>query len=122
MHRWISLPVALLLTAMLGVGGASADPVNGHKTLALVGTCDNGATTSIWVTAAAGHAVLDTSSTTNTVTLALKLYSNGQVFVDFALPQSGHIPARLTTECSGYVLGDPSSTFWSLSLITPARP
>ena len=120
-RRLSSIPAALLLIAVVGAGAASADPINGRNTLFLVGTCDNGNTTSVWVTPAAGHAVMDAASTTNTVTLALQLYSNDELVVDFALPEAGHVPARLTTECSGYVLGDPTSTFWSLSLITPAH-
>jgi hypothetical protein len=120
MRRLLSLPAALMLIVALGTGLASADPVNGHNSLLLFGTCDDGATWSYWVTPAAGHAVLDTSSTTNTVTLAIKLWYDGDLFVDETSTEAGKIPANLLTECTGYVVDDPLVTFWELSLITPA--
>lgn len=119
MRRLLSLPAALILIAALGAGVASADPVDGPNSLLLVGTCDDGSTWSTWVTPAHGAVLLDTSSTTVAVTLALKLYSNGQLFEDFVRKPAEKIPAGLTTVCSGYVLGDPSITFWQLSLVTP---
>jgi hypothetical protein len=122
MRRLLSVPAALALTIFVGIGLASADPIRGHNSLLLVGTCDNGTTTSIWVTPARGHAVLDTSSTTNTVTIDLRLYSNGVLIADFVGPEADNVPVRLTTVCTGAVLGDPSSTFWELAIVTPARP
>ena len=121
MRRLLSIPAALVLTIVVGIGLASADPIRGRNSLLLVGTCDNGTTTSIWVTMAHGHATLDTSSTTNTVAIELQLFSSGSLIADIVAPQADNVPVRLTTVCTGAVLGDSSSTFWALSIITPAR-
>jgi hypothetical protein len=121
MRRFLSIPVALILIAVLGAGVASADPVNGRNSFVINATCD-GATGILWVSPAHGHAFMDTGSTTNTVVVALTFYDKEDVVLfSITSPSADAIPAALLTTCTGDVPGTDGWTFSQLVLITPAH-
>jgi hypothetical protein len=101
---------------------AAADPVRNPNSLLLEMNC-GGAQTELYVTPAAGHAVMLVNGTQNTVTFALTVNDpRNEIGGSFSVPLTAGIPTSLLTECTGTVVGTQAVTFTALSLVTPVTP
>ena len=111
-----------LLAVLALASSAVADPVRNPNSLSLEMNC-GGTQSELYVTPAAGHAVMLVNGTQNTVTFALTVNDPlNEIGGSFSVPLAAGIPTSLLTECTGTVVGTQAVTFTALSLVTPATP
>ncbi|MDQ3857276.1 MAG: hypothetical protein M3327_02340 [Actinomycetota bacterium] len=110
------------VAALALASSAVADPVRNPNSLLLEMNC-GGIQSELYVTPAAGHAVMLVNATQNTVTFALTVNDPlNEIGGSFSVPLTAGIPTSLLTECTGTVVGTQAVTFTALSLVTPVTP
>jgi hypothetical protein len=101
---------------------AAADPVRNPNSLQLQMNC-GGSQSDLYVSPAAGHAVMMVNGTRNTITLALTVNDPlGEIGGSYSIPLTTGVPESMLTECTGTVVGTQAVTFTALALVTPVVP
>jgi hypothetical protein len=117
-----AMAVLSALAVLATASSAAADPVQNPNSLLLQMNC-GGTESQLYVTPAAGHAVMLVNGTQNTITFALTVNDPlNEIGGSFSVPLRAGIPTSLLTECTGTVVGTQAVTFTALSLVTPATP
>src|SRR5919198_2392974 len=117
-----AMTVLSALAVLATASSAAADPVQNPNSLLLQMNC-GGTESQLYVTPAAGHAVMLVNGTQNTITFALTVNDPlNEIGGSFSVPLTAGIPTSLLTECTGTVVGTQAVTFTALSLVTPVTP
>ena len=113
---------SVVLALLAGAGSATGAPANNPLSLELVGTCSDGSSYDAF-TPAAGHAVIDTLSTSVQVTEQLAVSDPlNEIGGSFSVtgPEYQALNARgLLTICTGTIVGTSDVTFVASVLKTP---